>query len=105
MSLGAIDFGLLVDSSVIQIENVMRRITESGGRERTGTLPEKHADLVRDAVIVFVPNVVFALGRHLSTAQRSRSRKNGRTKERFFSSSVLSFSGLPLSRNPTELHG
>lgn len=31
MSLGAIDFGLIVDSSVIQIENVLRRLGETGG--------------------------------------------------------------------------
>ena len=44
MSLGAIDFGLIVDSSVIQIENVMRRL----GTEGSGRLP---LDVVRDAVV------------------------------------------------------
>ncbi len=44
MSLGAIDFGLIVDSSVIQIENVMRRLAEDPvGRSRM--------DIVRDAVV------------------------------------------------------
>jgi len=43
MSLGAIDFGLVVDSSVIQIENVMRRIGAGGTRARI--------DVVRDAVV------------------------------------------------------
>ncbi|MCK6550421.1 CusA/CzcA family heavy metal efflux RND transporter [Myxococcota bacterium] len=42
MSLGAIDFGLIVDSSVIQIENVMRRLEGEPGRSRF--------DVVRDAV-------------------------------------------------------
>lgn len=43
MSLGALDFGLVVDSSVIQIENVMRRLAE-----RRGTAPER--EIIRDAV-------------------------------------------------------
>ena len=32
LSLGAIDFGLVVDSSVIMIENVVRRLTRFGRR-------------------------------------------------------------------------
>src|SRR4029079_15097968 len=44
MSLGAIDFGLIVDSSVIMIENCMRRIAHnSAGRS--------HWDVIRDAAI------------------------------------------------------
>ncbi|MGE3511460.1 MAG: efflux RND transporter permease subunit [Vicinamibacterales bacterium] len=44
MSLGAIDFGLIVDSSVIQIENSMRRLGHnSAGRPKL--------DVVRDAAI------------------------------------------------------
>lgn len=44
MSLGAIDFGLIVDSSVIQIENSMRRLAGNrAGRSRL--------DVVRDAAI------------------------------------------------------
>lgn len=43
MSLGAIDFGLIVDSSVIQIENVVRRLARDGDRPRV--------DVVRDAVL------------------------------------------------------
>ncbi len=44
MSLGAIDFGLIVDSSVIMIENCMRRLSEdSRGRSQT--------EVVRDAAI------------------------------------------------------
>ncbi|HWA96893.1 MAG TPA: CusA/CzcA family heavy metal efflux RND transporter, partial [Pirellulales bacterium] len=43
MSLGAIDFGLIVDSSVIMVENCMRRISENPHRP--------HDDVVRDAAI------------------------------------------------------
>ncbi len=44
MSLGAIDFGLIVDSSVIMIENCMRRLSHnSEGRSRM--------DVIRDAAI------------------------------------------------------
>jgi len=44
MSLGAIDFGLIVDSSVIMVENCSRRLDEEGG-----TRPK--LDIVRDAAI------------------------------------------------------
>lgn len=44
MSLGAIDFGLIVDSSVIQVENIIRRSGET--REGRGWL-----EVVRDAVV------------------------------------------------------
>ncbi len=44
MSLGAIDFGLIVDSSVIQVENAMRRLAE----DRT---ERSRLEIVRDAAI------------------------------------------------------
>lgn len=44
MSLGAIDFGLIVDSSVIQIENSMRRLAHN-------TAGRTKLDVVRDAAI------------------------------------------------------
>jgi cobalt-zinc-cadmium resistance protein CzcA len=44
MSLGAIDFGLVVDSSVIMVENSVRRLSE----DRTG---RSKLDIVRDAAI------------------------------------------------------
>ena len=42
MSLGAIDFGLIVDSSVIMVENSVRRLSEEGGTR-------SRLDIVRDA--------------------------------------------------------
>jgi cobalt-zinc-cadmium resistance protein CzcA len=42
MSLGAIDFGLIVDSSVIMVENSVRRLAEEGGSR-------PKLDIVRDA--------------------------------------------------------
>jgi len=42
MSLGAIDFGLLVDSSVIQVENVMQRLASARGADRLA--------VIRDAI-------------------------------------------------------
>ena len=44
MSLGAIDFGLVVDSSVIMIENCVHRLGQEGG-----TRPKR--DIVRDAAV------------------------------------------------------
>jgi heavy metal efflux system protein len=43
MSLGAIDFGLVVDSSVILVENTMRRLAGERGRDRL--------DVIRDAAL------------------------------------------------------
>jgi cobalt-zinc-cadmium resistance protein CzcA len=44
MSLGAIDFGLIVDSSVIMIENCMRRLSKHAGTR-------SHLQIVRDAAV------------------------------------------------------
>ena len=44
MSLGAIDFGLIVDSSVIQVENAVKRL--AGDRS-----PRPQVEVVRDAAI------------------------------------------------------
>ena len=56
MSLGSIDFGLVVDGSVILIENVVRRLHER--REEPEPLVEK----VRDAAHEVSRLVVFAIG-------------------------------------------
>jgi cobalt-zinc-cadmium resistance protein CzcA len=44
MSLGAIDFGLIVDSSVIMVENCMRRLSHDNGTR-------SRAEIIRDAAI------------------------------------------------------
>lgn len=59
MSLGAIDFGLIVDGSVVLIEHVVRKVAES--RRETG---QKRADesVVRAACGEVVRPVVFGVG-------------------------------------------
>jgi cobalt-zinc-cadmium resistance protein CzcA len=44
MSLGAIDFGLIVDSSVIMIENCMRHLSHTSGQR-------SHREVIRDAAV------------------------------------------------------
>jgi cobalt-zinc-cadmium resistance protein CzcA len=46
LSLGAIDFGMVVDSSVVMVENCVRRIAECGTRNA-----ESKAEIVRDAAV------------------------------------------------------
>jgi len=55
MSLGAIDFGLIVDGSVVMIENVIRRL--AGRREGQGAFPE----IVRGAAVEVGRPVAFAV--------------------------------------------
>jgi cobalt-zinc-cadmium resistance protein CzcA len=45
MSLGAIDFGLAVDNAVIQVENSIRRLSESAGKQGN------RLDIIRDAIL------------------------------------------------------
>jgi cobalt-zinc-cadmium resistance protein CzcA len=45
LSLGAIDFGMIVDSSVVMIENCVRHIAHTGDRKRS------MIDIVRDAAV------------------------------------------------------
>ena len=57
MSLGAIDFGLVVDGSVVMIENVVRMLGHrSEGDERP------HVERVREAALQVARPVVFAVG-------------------------------------------
>jgi len=57
MSLGAIDFGLIVDGSVVMIENIVRRLHQR--RDETGT---SHLEKVREAAHQVARPVVFAVG-------------------------------------------
>jgi cobalt-zinc-cadmium resistance protein CzcA len=47
MSLGAIDFGLIVDSSVIMVENAVRRLADDDGKRPTADVIEQAAIEVR----------------------------------------------------------
>lgn len=57
MSLGAIDFGLIVDGSVVMIENVVRRVAEHHKEERKPA----PLSLIRDACKEVVRPVVFGV--------------------------------------------
>jgi cobalt-zinc-cadmium resistance protein CzcA len=56
MSLGAIDFGLIVDGSVVMIENVFRSMSEERAK------PRSNLELVRDATKEVARPVAFAVG-------------------------------------------
>ena len=45
LSLGAIDFGMIVDSSVVMVENCVRHLADAGNQRR------KMIDIVRDAAV------------------------------------------------------
>jgi cobalt-zinc-cadmium resistance protein CzcA len=58
MSLGALDFGLIVDGAVIVVENALRRIAErQHGEGRTLTLPERLAIVAAAAREMIRPSV------------------------------------------------
>ena len=56
MSLGAIDFGLIVDGAVVLVENVVRRLSEPEGREKTVR------QLVAEAAHEVVRPIAFGIG-------------------------------------------
>jgi cobalt-zinc-cadmium resistance protein CzcA len=68
MSLGAIDFGLLVDSSVVLVENAERRLAEDGGRRgvlevvRDAAVEVRTPTLLGELVIMVVYLPILALG-------------------------------------------
>ncbi len=51
MSLGAIDFGLLVDGAVIIVENAVRRLSEAQQKAAHPLSPEERTGVVRDATL------------------------------------------------------
>ncbi len=59
MSLGAIDFGLIVDGSVVLIENVVRRVAEYRHHHQKNEAP---VSLVREACVEVARPVVFGVG-------------------------------------------
>jgi cobalt-zinc-cadmium resistance protein CzcA len=63
MSLGALDFGLIVDGSVVMIENIIRLISERGAAERKSALSddEMQALVLRAGREVLRP-IFFAVG-------------------------------------------
>ncbi len=59
MSLGAMDFGLIVDGSVVLIENVVRRVAEHRHEHRVNRAP---LSVVRDACREVARPVMFGVG-------------------------------------------
>jgi len=59
MSLGAIDFGLIVDGSVVLIENVVRRVAEHRHEHKAERAPH---EVIRDACREVARPVVFGVG-------------------------------------------
>ncbi|MEQ8206916.1 MAG: CusA/CzcA family heavy metal efflux RND transporter, partial [Woeseia sp.] len=65
MSLGALDFGLIVDGAVIIVENCMRRLSENGPvqqslRERLATVYDATHEVIRPALFgVFIITAVY----------------------------------------------
>ena len=53
LSLGALDFGLVVDSSVVVVENVVRHLAHGEGQRRN------HREVIRDAAVEVLTPTVF----------------------------------------------
>ena len=59
MSLGAIDFGLIVDGAVIIVENGVRRLAEARAAKGRDLEPQERSDLVRDASVEVLSASLF----------------------------------------------
>jgi multidrug efflux pump subunit AcrB len=79
MSLGAIDFGLIVDGAVVLVENIVRRLGEPEGRDKTvrQLTAEAAHEVVRPIafgvgiiVLVYLPIGVVIAGRTTSRRRR-----------------------------------
>ena len=62
MSLGAIDFGLIVDGSVVMIENIVRHLHEAREERDAQGRPVPHLEKIRAAAHQVARPVVFAVG-------------------------------------------
>jgi cobalt-zinc-cadmium resistance protein CzcA len=51
LSLGALDFGLVVDSSVVMVENVVRHLSHRSEKGSDPASPRSHRDIVREAAV------------------------------------------------------
>jgi cobalt-zinc-cadmium resistance protein CzcA len=51
LSLGAIDFGMIVDSSVVMIENCVRHLAEANASHATAARPRTRLEIIRDAAV------------------------------------------------------
>jgi cobalt-zinc-cadmium resistance protein CzcA len=62
MSMGALDFGLIVDGAVIIVENCLRRLSEAS-HERSGSLPlQDRLQLVYEATAEVIRPSLFGIG-------------------------------------------
>ena len=62
LSLGAVDFGLIVDGSVVMVENTMRRLAERQHHLGRGLTPLERAETLRDASLEVARPVAFGVG-------------------------------------------
>ncbi|MFZ2658721.1 MAG: CusA/CzcA family heavy metal efflux RND transporter [Victivallales bacterium] len=62
LSLGAIDFGLIVDGSVVLMENMMRRLAERRRELGRDLLDDERQEILRSAPTEVVRPVVFGVG-------------------------------------------
>ncbi len=72
MSLGAVDFGMIVDGSVVMVESFVRRLAESGGRDRLEVIREAAGEVARP--ILFAVIIIIAVYLPIFTLQGMEGR-------------------------------